>query len=95
MSDPSTLAGAPEIPEDVLFRTYKFMLVGAGFEQPDLDDYRRAVVELISALRVNGWTICPPASDILRLENRDSPARTENTASVLAIDLDSEELRQR
>lgn len=68
-----------EIPEDLLFRSYKLMMAGAGFESPNIPEYAEAVQELISALRERGWLISPSASDIPRRENTDNRGHKGNS----------------
>lgn len=75
MSKPSKRAGAPEVPDDVLMISYRVLLAGSGWEQPDLADHKEAARELLSVLLDRGWTISPPASCILHQENTTNPKR--------------------
>ena len=75
MSKPSKRAGVPEVPDDVLMISYRVLLAGSGWEQPDLADHKEAARELLSVLLDRGWTISPPASCILHQENTTNPKR--------------------
>jgi hypothetical protein len=87
--------GAPELPEEAVFKSYKLMMAGAGFEPPDPDAYKAGVQALLSVLRESGWTVCRPASDIPHPRNKANLAQTGNTSSVREVNLDSEELHRR
>ena len=76
-------AGAPEIPEELLFESYRTLCPGSC-EKPFMDEYKAAVLQLISALSERGWKIAPPVSDI------PQPDSTANPERIRSIDLDSE-----